>query len=196
MRRLINANFGLGDYHLVLTYKRDQRPTPAEARKRLAAFLRKLRREYKKRCEDLKYIMVTEYRSTAIHHHLVINGLETNLNKLVRECWKWGSPHFTPLDDTGQYRELAAYFIKETAKTYKENNGGAKQRYSCSRNLIKPVTKTMIIQKASKWLDEPKPKKGYYIDKETVYNGINPFNGRAYQHYTMVKLPDPGGGCG
>ena len=124
------------------------------------------------------------------------NGVNANINKIVRDCWEWGSPHFTPLDDTGQYKELAAYFIKETSKTYKENDGGAKQRYSCSRNLVKPVTKVTIIKKAEKWLDEPKAKKGYYIDKDTVYNGVNPFNGRPIQYYTMVRLPDPGGGCG
>lgn len=196
LRRLINANFGYGDYHLVLTYKKDLRPDPAEARTRLTKFLRTLRREYKKRGEELKYIITTEYKNKAIHHHLILNGIEANVNKIVRDCWKWGSPHFTPLDDTGQYKELAAYFIKETAKTYKENDSGAKQRYSCSRNLIKPVTKVMIIKKADKWLDDPKPKKGYYIDKDTVYNGVNPFNGRPIQYYTMVKLPDPGGGCG
>lgn len=196
LRRLINANFGYGDYHLVLTYKKDLRPDPAEARKRITKFLRTLRREYKRRGEELKYIITTEYKNKAIHHHLILNGIEANVNKIVRDCWKWGSPHFTPLDDTGQYKELAAYFIKETDKTYKEHDGGARQRYSCSRNLIKPVTKVTIVKKAEKWLEDPKPKKGYYIAKETVYNGINPFNGRPVQHYTMIKLPDPGGGCG
>ena len=197
LRRLINANFGYGDFHLVLTYKKDKRPSPKEAKERLAKFLRILRREYKKIGEDLKYINVTEYENKAIHHHLIINGVDNaNINKLIRDCWEWGSPHFTPLDDTGQHKELAAYFIKETSKTYKNDDGGAKQRYSCSRNLIKPVTKVSIIKKADKWIEEPKPKKGYYIDKDTVYNGINLWNGRPIQYYTMVKLPDPGGGCG
>ena len=38
LRRLINANFGYGDYHLVLTYKKDLRPDPAEAKKRISKF--------------------------------------------------------------------------------------------------------------------------------------------------------------
>lgn len=194
LRRLINANFGYGDYHLVLTYKKDLRPDPEEAKKRIAKFLKILRREYKKRGEELKYIITTEYKNKAIHHHLIVNGIEANVNKIVRDCWEWGSPHFTPLDDTGQYKGLAAYFIKETSKTYKENDGGAKQRYSRSRNLVKPVAKVTIIKKAEKWLDDPKAKKGYYIDKETVYNTINPFTGKPMQYYTMIKLPDLG--CG
>ena len=44
LRRLINANFGYGDYHLVLTYKKDLRPDPAEAKKRVSKCLRILRR--------------------------------------------------------------------------------------------------------------------------------------------------------
>lgn len=195
LRRLINANFGYGDYHLVLTYKRELRPDPAEAKKRITKFLRVLRREYKRNGEELKYIIVTEYKNKAIHHHLIINGIDLNINKMLRKCWEWGTPHITPLDNTGQYKELAAYFIKETSKTFKEKDGGAMQRYSCSRNLIKPVTKISLIRKAAKWLGEPKAKKGYYIEKDSIYNGINPFTGKPIQYYTMVKLPDPGGGC-
>jgi RNA processing factor Prp31 len=193
LRRLINTNFGYGDYHLVLTYRKDQRPDPAEARKKITKFLRQLRRTYKKIGEELKYIVVTEYEKKAIHHHLIINGVDANINKIVRDCWEWGSPHFTPLDDTGQYKELAAYFIKETAETYKKKDGGARQRYSCSRNLVKPVTKTTVIEKASKWIEDPKPKKGYYIDKDSTYNGTD-WSGRPIQYYTMIKLPDPHGG--
>lgn len=196
LRRLMNANFGCGDYHLVLTYKRDLRPNPAEAKKRLEKFIRKLRKEYKKIGEELKYIIVTEYKNKAIHHHLVVNGVNANINKIVRHCWEWGSPHFTPLEESGQYKDLAAYFIKETSETYKEDDGGAKQRYSRSRNLVKPVVKVTRVERAEKWSEVPKPKKGYYIDKDTVYNGINPFTGRPIQYYTMIKLPEPGSGCG
>ena len=113
---------------------------------------------------------------------------------MVRRLWKFGRQDFKFLDDTGQYKDLAAYLIKETSKTYKENDGGHKQRYSCSRNLIMPTPKTEIVKKAAKWLPDPKPIKGYYIDKDTVYNGVDPFTGREYQHYTMVKLDYGGGG--
>ncbi len=190
LRRIINENFGVGDYHMVLTYKKDLRPDQEEAKDRISKFLRKLRKEYKKLECELKYVVVTEYENKAIHHHLIINGIEANINRIVRECWKWGSPHFTPLDDSGQYKDLAAYLIKETSKTFKKD-GCTKQRYSCSRNLRKPEKKVTVI-KAEKWVEDPKPKKGYYIDKDTVYNGINPFNGTAIQYYTMVEL----GECG
>ena len=154
-----------------------------------------MRKEFKKIGEELKYINVTEYKNKAIHHHLIINHIEgQDVARMVRRLWKFGRPDFKFLDDTGQYKDLAAYLIKETSKTYKENDGGHKQRYSCSRNLIMPTPKTEIVKKAAKWLPDPKPIKGYYIDKDTVYNGVDPFTGREYQHYTMVKLDYGGGG--
>lgn len=193
LRLKINANFGKDDPFIALTYRKEERPTPGQAKKNIERLLRKLRREYKKIGADLKYINVTEYKNKAIHHHLLINHIAGHdVAKLVRELWEFGRPHFTYLDGTGQYKDLAAYLIKETSKTYKENDGGHKQRYSCSRNLILPVPKTEIIQKAKKWLEIPKPIKGYYIDKDTVYNGIDPFTGKKYQRYTMVRLSGSG----
>lgn len=189
LRLKINANFGVDDPFITLTYKKDERPKPAEAKKNIKKLIGSLREEFKKLGTDLKYINVTEYKNKAIHHHLLINHIEgQDVSKMVCRLWKFGRPDFKYLDDTGQYKDLAAYLIKETAKTFKENDGGHKQRYSCSRNLIMPTPKTEIIKKAVKWLADPKPKKGYYIDKDTVYNGVNPFTGRQFQRYTMVKL--------
>lgn len=193
LRLKINANFGEDDQFITLTYRKDERPEPGQAKKNIESLIDGLRKEYRKCGEKLKYINVTEYKNKAIHHHIIINHIEgKDVAGMVRKRWKFGRPGFKLLDDTGQYKDLAAYLIKETAKTYKENDGGHKQRYSCSRNLITPVPKTEIILKAAKWIPDPKPIKGYYIDRDTVYNGVDPFTGREYQRYTMVKL-DYGG---
>lgn len=194
LRLKINANFGVDDPFITLTYRKDERPTPEQAKKNIKKVIGSLRKEFKKLGVDLKYINVTEYKNKAIHHHLLINHIEgEDVSKMVRRLWKFGRPDFKYLDDTGQYKDLAAYLIKETSKTYKENDGGHKQRYSCSRNLIMPTPKTEIIKKAQRWAADPKPIKGYYIDKDTVYNGIDPFTGREYQKYTMVRLSGSGG---
>ena len=197
LRLKINANFGEDDPFITLTYRKDERPTPEEAKKNIKKLLDALRKEYRKIGEELKYINVTEYKNKAIHHHVLINHIEgQDVSKMVRKLWQFGRPDFKYLDDTGQYKDLAAYLIKETSKTYKENkenDGGHKQRYSCSRNLIMPTPKTEVIKKAQKWLVDPKPIKGYYIDKDTVYNGVDPFTGREYQKYTMIQLSDSGG---
>lgn len=189
LRLKINANFRQDDPFITLTYRKDERPKPEEAKKNIKKLIDKLRAEFKKLGVDLKYINVTEYKNKAIHHHLLINHIDgQDVSKMVRQLWKFGRPDFKYLDDTGQYKDLAAYLIKETTKTFKENDGGHKQRYSCSRNLIMPTPRIEIIKKAQRWVADPKPVKGYYIDKDTVYNGIDPFTGREYQKYTMVRL--------
>ena len=189
LRLKINANFGVDDQFITLTYKKGTRPDQETAKKNIKKLIDNLRKAYRKMETELKWICVTEYLNKAIHHHLLINHIEgQNVSKVVRSLWKFGRPNFTPLDDTGQYKDLAAYLIKETSKTYKAKDGERKQRYSCSRNLVMPVPKTETIKKAKKWLPDPQPIKGYYVDKDTIYNGIDPFTGREYQKYTLVRL--------
>lgn len=193
LRLKINANFGEDDPFVTLTYRKDERPDPGQARKNIKKLIDGLRKDFRQAGAALKWVCVTEYQNKAIHHHLLINHIEgRDVSKMVRARWKFGRPDFKYLDGTGQYRDLAAYLIKETSKTCRAEDGGRKQRYSCSRNLEMPVPKTEIIRKAKKWLPDPKPVKGYYIDKDTVYNGVDPFTGREYQKYTMVRLS--GGG--
>lgn len=187
LTRLLNANFGKGDIHLVLTYFRQARPGPEEAKANLKKFLRDMRKKYKNLGEQFKYVHVTEYKNNSIHHHLVINNLSSaNTLKIIRDCWKFGNPKIVTLDGTGQYEKLAEYLIKETKKTFRDKVG-QRQRFTPSRNLIrpKPEWKTM---KRNKWPAEPKPPRGWYVDRNTLYNGINPFTGREYQKYTLVSL--------
>jgi len=194
LRIKINANFKVDDPFITLTYRKDERPTPEQAKKNIKKLIDDLRKEYKKAGEELKYINVTEYKNKAIHHHLLINAAEGfDSAKAVRRLWEFGRPDFKFLDNTGQYKDLAAYLIKETSKTFKENEGGHMQRYSCSRNLIMPTPKEEIIKKATRWIPDPRPIKGYYIDQDTVYNGVDPFTGRQFQRYTMVKLSGSSG---
>lgn len=191
LRLKINANFGADDLFITLTYRKDERPTAKQAKKNIEKFLRGLRAAFKKVGEELKYINVTEYKNKAIHHHLVLNHIDgKNVLKMVRELWEFGRPAAKPLDDSGQYKDLAAYLIKETSATYKDNAGGHKQRYSCSRNLVMPKPKTERVKRAKRWVENPVPVKGYYIDKSTIYNGIDPFTGKKYQKYTMICLPN------
>lgn len=188
LRWIIAANFQGGDFHVVLTYLRENRTTPAEAKKIINKFIRAMRQEYKKVGAEFKYIHVTEYKNTSIHHHIIINNLEyVNVTGWVKKHWEYGRPKFTVLDDTGNYHRLADYLIKETSKTFREKDSGHKQRYSCSRNLVHPEPVTEIIH-AEKWRREPKAIKGYYIVPDSVNNGISNFDGYPFQSYIMVSL--------
>ncbi|MCC5467655.1 rolling circle replication-associated protein [Pelosinus baikalensis] len=184
LRRLINANFGYGDYHLVLDYKPECRPkTPQEAKENLEKFLRKMRAAYKKLGKVFKYVATTEFGERAWHHHLVINCVDI---KIISDIWENGRPKLFPLDKTGQYKQLASYIIKQTRKTFNDPKRQVhKKRWCPSSNLIKPEPIIEIV-KASSWREDPKPQKGYMISEQ--YSGTNDITGYQYQFYSMVKI--------
>lgn len=196
--RKLNANFRPGDLHTILTYDpKEGRPDPERAREIVRRFQQLVRKEYKLRGEEYKYILVTEYKRTAIHHHLVTNNINDGTvtsKDIIRRCWRaaggTGRPKYVDLDETGSYERLAAYLIKETSKTYAED-GGWKQRYSCSRNLINPKPERRTVTLKKLWNLNPVPKEGYHILQDLTYNGIDKA-GYPYQRYYQVKdRPSP-----
>lgn len=191
LARKINANFKPGDWHLTLTYRKTARPDPQEAQENLKKLLKDLRKIYRKCGFELKYIYVTEYESKSIHHHVIINNVndgKKTTSDYVRQLWRdKGSPKFVPLYEDGEYRKLADYFIKETEKTFRKPDSPVRQRYACSRNLINPKPQSRIRKTKTMWKMDPKPRPGYYIDQETLYNGVDKL-GYPYQRYVMIKL--------
>lgn len=190
LARKINANFRPGDWHVTLTYKKEERPDPETAAKNIKDLIDKLRDKYKKHGFVLKYVHATEYKNKAIHHHLIVNNVNDGASTTVdyiRKYWKGrGNPKFVPLYDNGEYKTLAEYLIKETEKTFRADDSPNKQRYSCSRNLITPPPECRM-RKAKTWKLEPKPRPGYYIDRDSLYNGVDKL-GYPYQRYVMIKL--------
>ena len=50
-----------------------------------------MRKSYRKEGQELKYIVVTEYKNTKIHHHIIINdyiAIGSNTIKLIKAIWK------------------------------------------------------------------------------------------------------------
>lgn len=180
---LINHNFGPGDLHLVLTHS-GKEPTPKEAEKELKKFFDRFRYLSKKEQTFLKWIRVTEYKNARIHHHIICNG-DISLEKIV-QLWTRGFVRPTFLDNTKDYRKLAAYLIKETSKTFRNPDAPQKCRYSCSRSIVKPEPRQEEVS-ASHLLD-PKPITGYYIDQDSIYRGKNPITGQPCLEYVMVSL--------
>lgn len=191
LARKINANFRPGDLHVTLTYRPKERPDREQAQKNIKKLLDDLRRAYKKAGKMLKYILVTEYKNKAIHHHLIINNINDGsrtTQDYIRGFWKdRGSPKYVQLYDDAEYRVLAEYLIKETEKTFREQDSPVKQRYSCSRNLVDPKPESRIRKTKNGWKLDPEPRAGYYIIPETIYNGFDRA-GYPYQRYVMVKL--------
>lgn len=187
LRRKIYANFEPGDLFLTYTYRRESRPTVREARRELKKFLSRLRTAYRKRGQELRYIVVTEYMNKAIHHHLVVNDLPDGTGgKVASGLWQCGGTNCKYLYEEGQYELLASYLIKETGKNFRKPGNPAKCRYSCSRNLVDPKKETEKM-KRDDWPEDPKIPKGYSLDKQSLFNGVNKL-GYRYQYYRMIKL--------
>lgn len=184
LQRIILANFREGDWHLVLTYAKEERPETMDAAKKdLRTFIRKLKRRYEKAGQELKYICITERgKKGACHHHMIINDIQDGMSvkKAVMESWK-GMKNFTPLYDKNAFGDLADYLAKDETK---EDQSGV--TYSRSRNLVQPKTRIQRIR-AREWGEEPKNEKDYEVIKGTVETGNNPMTGMPYLRYIMKR---------
>ena len=163
----LNHNFKPGDYHLVLTYARPL--APAEAKKQLEKFIRNVRGYCKRNGIEFKWVAVTEYEHSRIHHHLVMTKIDLDI---IDKHWKHGYEYPVLLDDSGNYYRLAEYLLKETEKTFRNDNSPQKRRYSCSRNVVMPEVKRERIAGREVYQDIRVPK-GYSVDEDTV---------RKYEH--------------
>lgn len=179
LRRIVNANFKKNDYHIVLGYAGKKPETEEDMKKDIRVFLRRLSRRYKKAGQPMKYIYVCEVgKKGARHVHILLNrGVS---DEVIQECWTFGRIHTNLLDDKGDYSQLSDYLIKFTTKELHE--GRAKQRYSCSRNLVKPKIEKKIIMR-NVFRKDPK-RKGYYIASK--YEGETDM-GYSMQHFMLIK---------
>lgn len=182
---LLNANFKHGDLHVTLTYK--NAPGAEEAKKDRKDFLRKLRAAMKKESKELKYVAVTEYENKRIHHHIVINHFDI---VKIAEIWGKGFVEPTVLDDSGDYKDLAEYLIKETQKTFRKEGSMYKRRYAASQSLTRPVIKSEEVD-ASKLFEDPRPISGYSVIEETVRRFEHPVTGLEHIEYFMVAVDEP-----
>lgn len=183
LRWLIQENFQLGDIHLVVTYKKENRPDPDGARKEIRNALRRFQRVYEKEGIEFKYIHVTEYARTAVHHHLIVPSIDI---RLLNSKWKYGQLRPTFLYEDGGYTSLAKYLIKETSKTFQEDTNPNKKRWYGSRNLRKPKIIKKVV-KANTFSTAPKERKGYVLERDSYVSDFNS-EGYPYVFYRYRKI--------
>lgn len=132
-RLLLNANFGKMDYHVSVTYDEEHHPPDETALKEVRNYIRRLKGIYKKAGVVFKYILVTEYghKRGRIHHHIVVSGGVSR--EVIENSWGRGYANVDRLqpDREDGFAALAKYLTK--------NPQGGRHRWSCSRNLRKPV---------------------------------------------------------
>ena len=64
-------------------------------------------------------------------------------------------------------------------------------KISTSRNLIRPEPEKKEYHRLTMkkiLLEGPVATPGYYIDKDSIVSGINPFTGLSYLKYTEIRL--------
>lgn len=181
-RRKLRAYFDVNDYFVTLTYKKDARPPDMDQAKRdFGRFIRKLRAEYKKRGKEMRWIRNIEVGTKgAWHVHLVVNRIpDTDL--LIRRAWPHGRVTHQLLYEKGEFRELAAYITKSprTDSRLRESS------YSCSRNMPVPEPEKKLIRWKT-WRSIRIPE-GYYLEKASLHEGINPVTGYPHRSYTLIK---------
>jgi len=181
---LLNSYFVGGDYHLVLTYANE--PGKEEARKDVDKWIRNMRAYYKKQGKEFHWVAVTEYENKRIHHHIVCSRADV---EVIEKYWSKGWVNVKLLDDSGNYIKLAEYLIKETDKTFREDDSPNKTRYRRSRNMKLPEAQREEV--SDKVLREgPEAVKGYYVDQDTVHTYDHAILGVECMQYIMVSL-DP-----
>lgn len=185
LTRLMNANFLPGDLHITLTYSGNE-PMKKDAKVEIRNFKRRLEREFRKQGKQFKWIEVTEYSHTRIHHHMLVSYIDP---AIINRQWKCGHVHFTELDRTRNYKKLAEYFIKETSKMMRIPGNETRQRWSASRNLTRPIVKREIIKPLAMF-EKPKAIKGYAILEDSVREFEHPFTGIKHLEYMMIST-DP-----
>ncbi len=185
--RLVNENFGEGDYWITLTYEDACHPkTEEEAKRNIANYLKRMNRRRKKRgLGNARYIYIMEWEQepegTRCHYHLLVEG-GIDRNEL-EDMWK-----FAKINDSSRIHPneegiagLAAYMADK-----KRRKGS--RRWVSSKNLKQPKesvshskTRKRQVEKMVRdyeeiraFFEKDKSWKQYeFVDAEVMYNKFN-----------------------
>ena len=186
VRHKLKTWFHENDYLVLLTYKKEERPPDMKtAKAQFKTWYEKLRKEFRKRGAELRWIRNIEKGLRGNWHvHVVINRIE-GADILIKKAWPHGKVTFKHLYESGDFADLAGYICKtpETCFRYKESLSEAS--YSASKNL--PVEEPKV-KKLAYWRKEPKEKEGYYIDRDSFHEGTNPHTKCKYRYYKLVRI--------
>ena len=186
LRRLINTNFEGGDLLLTLDFHKWQPLDSIEMQSMISGAIRKLKNLYRKEGKTLKYIYVKEVGPRGGRHiHMIVNQIDYNI---LSEWWyDFGAVHFQALDHSGQYRRIAAYFIKYALRTEQTEGRLIGKRWYSSLNLKKPIIRKRVVKTANEFKTTVKVPAGWFLDKETLAEGVSEITGFIFFEYTLVK---------
>lgn len=183
-RHQLRKYFRRNDYFVQLTYRVKDRPSGMEeAKEQFRKFCNAVRKEYRKRGYEFQWLKNIEVGTKgAWHIHIIVKRIP-DADIILADNWKHGKVVIIPMYQKGEFRELAAYITKSprTDKRLKE------ACYSTSRNmpLDPPTEKGYMTWKPWKKVKIPE---GFRLDEETFHEGRNPFTGKRYRMYTLLRI--------
>lgn len=196
MRRLIKANFYENDIWCTLLYQKGTRKELSEVKKDMAQFLRRVKSRYKREGEELKFIYRLEIgKRGGIHIHFLCNRIKsTQTDLIIQEAWEHGRVNYENLQGEETFSKLASYIVKplpeEQLEKLRKDEQQGYSKVSTSRNLIRPAPEKKEYSKRTMRKlvrDGPTPTDGYFIDKDSVEFGTNPYTGMSYYRYTEIR---------
>ena len=205
MRRLIKKNFEPGDYWCALKYPEGLRKSVPEYKRDMLNFLTKCRRWWKKRGVPFKFIYRMEIgKLGGTHFHILVNRIpsetgQPTTDQLLQMAWTHGVVNYENTYKKGWFENLAYYIVKMPDEDgqicmFDEEIRKEYIKYSSSRNLIRPEPEVKEYKRRtikSIALDPPEATDGYYVDKSSIKQGINPYTGLSYCHYIEYKKTVP-----
>lgn len=188
-RHKLRTHFDVNDYFVDLTYAKENRPADmAQAKREFRECIEAVRKEYRARGVSLKWIRNIEVgKRNAWHVHLVLNRIrDTDL--ILRSAWPHGRVVCQLLHEKGEFRALADYITK----TPDTDPRLVEASYSSSRNLPVKDPEETVTQRWATWKDEimlpwQLERAGWYVDRDSVEEGINPITLQPYRHYTLLR---------
>ncbi len=183
-RHKLRTYFHEHDYFATLTYEKDKRPeTMEQACRHFRAFISRVKRRFKKVGQELRWIRNIEVGTkNGWHIHMAINRIP-GIDLILTECWQYGYVDIKLLRRFREFAKVAAYLTK----TPKTDNRLREANYSSSRNMPVPEPKKKTYRHWRTW-KEPRVKEGWYLDKESLVEGINPVTGYPFRHYTLLRM--------
>ena len=200
--RLLNANFGKGDYLIGLDYSKAgykkliksiegyKRMGEAErmeavrqaAEREMKLCFRRVKYALGKEEKELKQVAVTSDmdgetgEAVRIHHHAVINAAALDAFK---SKWAWGNVSFKVFGEQKDFMPVAEYLMNQVRRVPDA------KKYTSSRNLVRPEPKDRVV-KDGRMLTPPK---GAVVIKFNDWKAGRP----QYMRYRLPEAADLGG---
>ena len=115
MERRLEEVLRNGGMLITLTYE-DVPIQEEKAKREMQNFIHRLKRwRKKKEIPAMKYVAVTEFMNSRVHHHLVVDAMDITLNEM-KNIWGLGESGVSPLESGKDYLSLARYLTKDDEK--------------------------------------------------------------------------------